>query len=215
MSRSDVRLLLAAVLVLLVVAVPVVLPSMPSAARLAGPPTVSFDGTIEFGPTVSATDRADYLAAIAAARPLAQRLVDRVDGAVVLHSGVPRDGAAGLASGSRSAGWDVTIDFAGVRARHGARGVARVVLHELAHVVDHALVDPSLAARMDAATPVGWGCDNGTDGACAAREERFAESFAKWATNDAGVDIYLGYRVPPPDLERWGEPLAPLAAGGS
>ena len=39
--------------------------------------------------------------------------------------------------------------------------------------------------------------------------ERFAESFAKWATGDIGVDLYLGYKVPPPDdLAGWGAPLA-------
>ena len=46
------------------------------------------------------------------------------------------------------------------------------------------------------------------------RDERFAESFAKWASGDIGVDLYLGYKVPPPDdLANWGAPLAALAAG--
>ena len=37
-----------------------------------------------------------------------------------------------------------------------------------------------------------------------------AESFAKWATGDIGVDVNLGYAIPPPEpsLGSWGRPLA-------
>jgi hypothetical protein len=53
-------------------------------------------------------------------------------------------------------------------------------------------------------------------GSCAPQQERFAESFAKWASGDIGVNLYAGYAVPPPgDLEAWGAPLAALAGGGS
>lgn len=46
-------------------------------------------------------------------------------------------------------------------------------------------------------------------GGCASREERFAETFAKWATNDIGLNLYIGYKVPPPaSLDAWGTPLA-------
>ena len=92
------------------------------------------------------------------------------------------------------------------------RGIRRLVLHELAHVVDHALVPSALEAQLDAATPPGFGCDDdGRSGGCAARAERFAESFAKWATGDIGNDLYIGYRVPPPSsLSGWGAPLAAI-----
>ena len=72
-------------------------------------------------------------------------------------------------------------------------------------------------ARLEAGIPAGYGCDQGIAGACAAPSERFAESFAKWATGDIGVDLYIGYKVPPPGptLDAWGAPLERLAAAGS
>ena len=38
--------------------------------------------------------------------------------------------------------------------------------------------------------------------------ERFAESFAKWATGDIGLDLFIGYKVLPPDADarRLGRP---------
>ena len=62
-----------------------------------------------------------------------------------------------------------------------------------------------------AAIPRGYGCEEGQTGACAIPDERFAESFAKWALGDIGVGVDLGYKIPPPDdLESWGAPLAAL-----
>ena len=86
------------------------------------------------------------------------------------------------------------------------------MLHELGHVVDHALVPDDVMARLEAGIPAGYGCDQGIAGACAAPPERFAESFAKWATGDIGVDLYVGYKVPPPGptLDAWGAPLTAL-----
>jgi hypothetical protein len=82
------------------------------------------------------------------------------------------------------------------------------VQDELAHVVDHALVTSDLERTLDRATPAGLVCtEDGIAGACAAREERFAESFAKWAVGDIGLNIEFGYQVPPPDLATWGRPL--------
>ena len=72
----------------------------------------------------------------------------------------------------------------------------------------------ALNEQLDAQIPQGYGCEDGNSGGCANRDERFAESFAKWASGDIGVDLYLGYKVPPPDdLANWGAPLAALAAG--
>jgi hypothetical protein len=69
-------------------------------------------------------------------------------------------------------------------------------------------------ATLQAGIPAGYGCEQGTSGACATAPERFAESFAKWATGDIGVDLYIGYKVPPPSptLDAWGAPLARLGA---
>ena len=107
----------------------------------------------------------------------------------------------------------MTLDLAIVSERYGKRGIARLVLHELGHVVDFALVPDSLMEILDSGIPAGLGCDQGVFGACADVQERFAETFAKWALDDIGVSLNIGYKVPPPrlPLEAWGAPLARLA----
>jgi hypothetical protein len=171
--------------------------------------------SFRFDPTVAPADRQAFLAAVATARPEARRLIGLVDGLVEVRigpTGVP--GAIGLTEDGEP-GYRVTIDLGLVIARYGARGVDRTVLHELGHVVDHALLTDDVVAALDAGIPAGWGCDGGKLGACAGREERFAESFAKWALGDIGVNLEIGYKVPPPaaPLDVWGAPLARLAAG--
>ena len=168
--------------------------------------------TFSFAPGTDPLDRQAFLDAVALARPDAQRVVDLVDGLVRVHFGEVGGGALGVTE-VRGEEITVGIDLAGAYGRGAKRGVSRVVLHELGHVVDFALTDSELDARLDAAIPPGFPCQGGEgDAGCAVREERFAESFAKWATGDIGVDLYIGYRVPPPpSLDAWGEPLAALA----
>jgi hypothetical protein len=171
--------------------------------------------TFSFDPMVAPADRQAFLAAVASARPEARRLIGMVDGLVVVGIGSTGvAGAIGLTEDGAS-GYRVTVDLGLVVQRFGVRGVDRTVLHELGHVVDHALLTDDVTAALDAGIPTGWGCDNGISGACASREERFAESFAKWALGDIGVSLDIGYRVPPPaaPLDVWGAPLARLAAG--
>jgi hypothetical protein len=168
-----------------------------------------------FDPAVAPADRDAFLTAVAAARPEARRLIALADGLVDVRigsTGVP--GSIGLTEDGESH-YRVTVDLGLVIRRFGVRGVDRTVLHELGHVVDRALVDDDLAAALDAGIPAGWGCDDGRSGACASREERFAESFAKWSLGDIGVSLEIGYRVPPPaaPLDVWGAPLAHIAAG--
>ena len=165
-----------------------------------------------FGASVSPADRAAIENAVATARPEAQRLIAVVDGLTTIEVAPPEGGAAGTAAdlGDR---YEVMLDMHGV-SRMGPRAVSRLVLHELAHVVDFALVDNALRGQLDAQVPDGWVCEAGRVGSCAAEEERFAETFAKWATGDIGVDVYLGYKVPPPSvpLDTWGAPLSGLGA---
>ena len=168
---------------------------------------------LRFDPSVAEGDRQAVLGAIAAARPDARRLIDIVDGLVVVRVGPIGGQAIGLTeSDGHSPGYTVTLDLGLVSRRYGDRGIDRVVLHELGHVVDHALVPPALATQLDREIPSGIGCDQGTMGACADRDERFAETFAKWALGDIGVNLDIGYKVPPPDmgLDGWGAPLAQL-----
>ena len=170
--------------------------------------------TFRFAPGTADADRAAFLAAVADARPPARRLIGLVDGLVDVHVGpTGRPGALGLTE-SGGPRYDVTVDLGRVAAVYGRRGIDRVVLHELGHVIDHALVPGDVMTGLQAGIPAGFGCDEGISGACAAPPERFAESFAKWATGDIGVDLYIGYKVPPPGptLDMWGAPLARLAS---
>jgi hypothetical protein len=164
---------------------------------------------------VAPLDQQAFLTAVAAARPEARRLIDLVDGLVTVHVGPTGPigttaGAVGETAAHPDGTYDVTLDFASVFPTMGQRGIDRLVLHELGHLVDFALLPDALIARLDAGIPAGSGCDEGRLGGCAAREERFAESFAKWATGDLGFDLYIGYKVPPPSpsLDAWGAPLA-------
>jgi hypothetical protein len=165
-----------------------------------------------FDSGVTPADRQAFLAAVADARPEARALIGLVDGLVDVHVAATGGQALGVTQETAN-GYDLTVDLARVSAMYGRRGIDRVVLHELGHVVDFALVPGDLTARLDAEIPEGWGCEDGTTGACATRQERFAETFAKWATGDLGADLYIGYKVPPPSvsLEAWGRPLAALA----
>jgi len=51
--------------------------------------------------------------------------------------------------------YDVTIDLSAVIARYGMREGNAIVLHELGHVVDIALVPDALRSELDAGIPTG------------------------------------------------------------
>jgi hypothetical protein len=166
--------------------------------------------TFTFGPGIAEPDRVAVLQAVDHARPEAQQLIAAVDGLVDVQVTGTERGVVGttLPTGSR---YVVTLNLGLALRIHGQRGIDRLVLHELGHVVDFALVPAAVNAQLDAEIPRGYGCEQGQTGACAQPEERFAETFAKWATRDIGVGVDLGYKVPPPDdLESWGAPLASL-----
>jgi hypothetical protein len=168
---------------------------------------------LHFDPAMAEADRQAVLAAIASAQAPARKLIDVVDGLVDVYVAPTGGHSVGLteSSGSR---YRVTLDLGTVAARYGQRGIARLVLHELGHVVDFALVPGWLDRTLDAGIPAGLGCEAGVLGGCANREERFAETFAKWALGDIGVSLNIGYKVPPPrlPLSAWGAPLTRLAA---
>jgi hypothetical protein len=168
---------------------------------------------LRFDPTIAEADRQAVLAAIASAQPEARALIDVVDGLVDVYVGSTGGHSVGLTEGGGTR-YRVTLDLGTVAARYGQRGIARLVLHELGHVVDFALVPESLDRTLDAGIPAGLGCEEGVLGGCANRDERFAETFAKWALGDIGVSLNIGYKVPPPrlPLAAWGAPLARLAA---
>jgi hypothetical protein len=167
---------------------------------------------LNFDASVAPADRQLILRDVALARPEARRLLAVVDGLVTISVGAANDtmsDAVGYTQPTPT-GFNVRLDLADVYHTDGERGVQRLVLHELGHVVDMTLVSPELAARLDAPIPVGYGCEPGTASpiGCAPREERFAETFSKWCTGDIGVNLPLGYKVAPPaSLDDWGAQL--------
>jgi hypothetical protein len=184
----------------------------PQALGYAAAPDDAAAGTYTFDPSVSAVNRQAFLTVLTRVRPEAARLFDRVDGLVTVVDGAAPSGALGVTE-PETGGYTIRFRFGEVFAELGQRGFDRLVEHELAHVVDFALVPGDLRAKLDAGIPPGQPCRAGTrTGSCAPREERFAESFAKWASGDLGANLYAGYAVPPPgDLDAWGAPLAALA----
>jgi hypothetical protein len=172
------------------------------------------DAGFTFGPSAGVYDRQLIEQAVAGADPRARALIARVDGITTIEIG-QTVGASGITRGNGHR-FEITFDLGSVQRDLGVRGVNRLVLHELGHVVDGALVSEDLNARLDAAVPPGVPCQPGSRlGACAPQAERFAETFAKWAMHDIGVNLYIGYAVPPPaDLDAWATPLAELAGPG-
>ena len=168
-----------------------------------------------FSADVPEADRAWILAGIAAARPEAQRLIAEVDGLVEyqVHRGDP----LGVTRSRIAAGGaDFVISY-DVSALDGLRQQDRTVtvLHEYGHVIDFALVRQETNDVLEAGIPRTGACGNYggvMTGACAAPEERFADTFAKWALRGNVSAVGAGYEVAnPPSLEDWGAPLAALS----
>jgi hypothetical protein len=87
------------------------------------------------------------------------------------------------------------------------------VLHELGHIVDFALVPDDRMRALAAQIPSGGGCITAERGDCTVPEERFADTFAKWALRGAVSGVGAGYGVmSPSSLEDWGAPLGLIAA---
>jgi hypothetical protein len=166
--------------------------------------------TFTFASGVAPYDRQAILGAVARARPEARRLLDVVDGLVTIDVGLTPAQSVGTTA-SDGDRFRIVLNLGAAARASGLRGIDRLVLHELGHLVDFALVPDDLVTRLDAEVPTRYGCDDGVTGACANPREVFAESFAKWATGDIGVNLNLGYAIPPPgDLASWGAPLASL-----
>jgi hypothetical protein len=169
---------------------------------------------LRFAPEVSAADRAWILAAIAAARPEAQRLIAEVDGLIEIRTDLAYGPAIGLAQMS-SEGAVVSFDL---RSLNGDRALDRnvVVLHELGHVIDYQLVSDELVQQLDEGIPRVGSCQPTAAlpvGACTAVEERFADTFAKWALRGRISLAGSGYGIQAPaSIEDWGAPLGLLAA---
>jgi hypothetical protein len=168
---------------------------------------------LRFAAGVTPADRAWVLGAVQSARPEAQRLIAEVDGLVEIRTELREPGDTIGVTRSGPDGIVVDLD---VTRLNGSAALQRdtVVLHELGHVIDFAIVPQALGAQLDAGIPSGGSCTSPGDrsGACAEPEERFADTFAKWALRGAVSAAGAGYGIPTPaSLEDWGAPLGALA----
>jgi hypothetical protein len=163
---------------------------------------------LTFAPGVSGADRAWITQALARARPEAARLIAEVDGLVTIGTFAAGGTTVGITRG-HDRGFAVDLDIGHLNG-DGAADRATVVLHELGHVVDFALVPAPLNERLDALIPRGGACGAAID--CDRIEERFADTFAKWALHGAVSEVGAGYGIPmPASIEDWGAPLSELA----
>jgi hypothetical protein len=163
---------------------------------------------LRFAPSVAPAQREWISASLARARPEAARLIAEVDGLVVVGTYAEHGETLGVTRGSER-GFSVEFN---VGRLDGDRAMDRatVVLHELGHVIDFALVPEEVNAQLDRQIPRGGPCGLAID--CERVEERFADTFAKWALNGAVAEIGAGYGIPmPASIEDWGAPLARLA----
>jgi len=164
--------------------------------------------TLAFAPGVAPADRDWILHAVARARPEAARLIAEVDGLVEVRTYADRGPVLGVTR-SHERGFTVDLNV-GMLNGDSALDRATAVLHELGHVIDFAIVPKPLGATLDAQVPRGGPCGEAVD--CDRVEERFADTFAKWALNGAVSALGAGYGIPTPrSIEDWGAPLARLA----
>jgi len=168
--------------------------------------------TFRWDTTVREKDKQWILAAIDEARPEARQLIDEVDGKVIVGTyaepGAPH---VGIMQPREDGDYQVVFNLAYL---NGERKIDRptVVLHELGHVVDAAVVPPDLRDELAAELPHTGACLTTDTGDCTSSIERFADTFAKWALRGAVSAVGSGYAVASPaSLETWGTPLAGLA----
>jgi hypothetical protein len=167
-------------------------------------------GGLRFDPAVVPADRAWITAAIARARPEAARLIAEVDGLVTIGKFSDPGPTLGVTS-SGPTGFRVDLDVESLDSEN-AGDRATVVLHELGHVIDFALVPAAVNEALDAQVPRGGPCGQAVD--CDREEERFADTFAKWALKGAVSEFGAGYGIAmPASIEDWGAPLSRLAFG--
>jgi hypothetical protein len=157
-------------------------------------------------------DRDWVQAALAEARPEARQLLARIASRTRV-AGFHQPGGfwLGWASPQPDGTYLVRLNLAELDGeRRGDR--TAVTVHELGHLVDFALVPDDLRDRLAAAVPRTGACPARIKADCASPEERFADTFAKWAPRGNVSLTGAGYSLPsPPSLEDWGAPLARLA----
>jgi hypothetical protein len=165
-----------------------------------------------FDASVTPRDQEWILGAVAKVRPEARQLIDDVDGMVTISTySEPGGDAVGTAQQVGNHLFQVRFNLAYL---DGERKADRdkTVVHELGHVIDFALMPAGMRDRLAAQLPSSGTCFTADTGDCTAPEERFADTFAKWALRGAVSAYGAGYStLSPASLETWGTPLAQLA----
>jgi hypothetical protein len=169
-------------------------------------------GGLTFSDTFPEADQAWVLAAIAKTRPEARVLIEAIGGRTTIEPFFEPYGYwLGWAGPRTGPLYDVRLNLGKL---DGERTIDRtaVTVHELGHVVDYALVPDDLRDRLAAQVPRSGTCPTPFLADCASPEERFADTFAKWALRGEVSITGAGYSLPAPaSLEDWGAPLARLA----
>jgi hypothetical protein len=165
---------------------------------------------LTFDPAVAPGDQQWVLAAIAKARPEAQSLIGAIDGLVTIST-VNEPGApyVGMAQEGTD---DIRLNIAYLDGER-KQDRATAILHELGHVIDFELIPSEQMQQLAGQLPTTGACLTAETGDCTAPEERFADTFAKWALRGEVSVLGAGYAVmSPASLESWGTPLGVLAA---
>jgi hypothetical protein len=165
-----------------------------------------------FDASVTPPDQEWILGAVAKVRPEARQLIDDVDGMVTISVYNEPDGrAVGTAQQLAPGRFQVRLNTAYLDGERKADRDSTVV-HELGHVIDFALMPTGMREQLAAQLPSSGTCFTAETGDCTAPEERFADTFAKWALRGAVSAAGAGYStLSPTSLESWGAPLATLA----
>jgi hypothetical protein len=165
-----------------------------------------------FDASVGPRDQEWILGAVAKVRPEARQLIEDVDGMVTVSTySEPSGRAVGTTQQLAPGRFQVRLNLAYL---DGDRKADRdsTVVHELGHVIDFALMPAGMREELAGQLPSSGTCFTADTGDCTAPEERFADTFAKWALRGAVSAAGAGYStLSPASLESWGAPLANLA----
>jgi hypothetical protein len=185
----------------------------PAVAQIPVPtpaPTATYHNGFDFADSVPIADRQWIAQAVAHARPEAVRLIELIDNRTTVAP-LQAGSNLGLTGQLASGRYQIMLDLKTLDGEMRANREL-VLLHELGHVVDDEFVPDSLRDRLAAEVPTSGFC-RGRLGDCAPPEEKFADTFAKWAYRGAlSFSDGAGYYLPvPPLLDAWGAPLTRLA----
>ena len=148
------------------------------------------------------------------ARPEAQRLIAEIDGLVGVRTDLPRGEAIGLAQMTLD---DAVVSFDERSLNSDRRSTATssscTSSATWSTSSSSTTSSSSSSTRRSRASAPAATRELLPTGACTAVEERFADTFAKWALRGRISLAGSGYGIPAPaSIEDWGAPLGLLAA---